>query len=634
MSCHSSDPYNFTQIFDRWKVSGHANVFNEQLETSTHYSTSCMACHTTGYDHNVAASNNGFDDLAASLGWSYIAPGNSEKWDSLVTYFPGLVNHATIGCENCHGPGREHAYGGHPEKIAISFDAGNCAQCHDEPWRHNKYSEFENSLHSEAVWERTTGSSANTNNLGDCIRCHDGVGFANFTKGLTTNAISWTEEANATRITCAACHDPHGNDNEFSLRETPAGSDTLANGYHYTLGGSGQLCMNCHKSRKDNVAIINTTVNSHWGPHHSVQADVLLGQNAASFGSPFISGYHKIALVNSCADCHMVATTDTGTVTRDKVGGHSFSLHNEDANYDHTAACDPCHGSRESFESFEATFDYDDDGTIESVREEIKGLERLLRIFLPPVGIDSIDYTQINTPNLKKAYFNYQLIAYDGSGGMHNAKFAIDVLMKSIIALNGSIPVQLTTFQATVNGSNVNLIWETATETNNRGFEIEKKIGNSWRVIGFKDGKGTTTEFNEYSFTDKLDDTQTGKISYRLKQIDFDGTSDYSKEVSVDIVSGPTEFALEQNYPNPFNPTTTIKYSVPFDSKVKIVVYNVAGEMITELVNSLVTAGLHKAEFNLNGLNLSSGIYFYSIEANAVDGSGSFRNTKKMVLLK
>jgi len=436
------------------------------------------------------------------------------------------------------------------------------------------------------------------------------------------------------KITCAACHDPHGNDNEFSLRETPASSDTLANGYQYTLGGNGQICMNCHKSRKDNVAIIQTNVNAHWGPHHSVQADVLLGQNAASFGTSFISGYHRFALINACVDCHMVATTDTGTVTRDKVGGHSFSLHNEDANYDHTTACTPCHGERDSFESFEATFDYDGDGTIEGVREEIKGLERLLRIFLPPVGIDSIDYTQINTPDLKKAYFNYQLIAYDGSGGMHNAKFAIDVLTKSIIAINGVVPVQLTSFEARISGNNVNLVWQTATETNNRGFEIEKKYGNSWNVIGFKEGKGTTTEFSEYSFTDKLDDTQTGKISYRLKQIDFDGTSEYSKEIFVDIVGGPREFALEQNYPNPFNPTTTIKYSVPFDSKVKIVVYNVAGEMIKELVNSIVNAGSHKVEFNLNGLNLSSGIYFYSIEANAVDRSGSFRETKKMVLLK
>ena len=632
MGCHATD---FADIFNRWKTSGHAIVFQRELETSTHYSTNCMKCHTTGYDHNMVASNNGFDDLAAQLGWSFIPPSNNNMWDSLVTNFPGLVNHATIGCESCHGPGREHAYGGHVDKIGITIEAGNCAQCHDEPWRHNKYSEFENSAHSEVIWSSSfaQGTSSQNNNLGNCIRCHDGQGFINFTKGLTTNTTGMLA-SKLKNITCAACHDPHGNDNDFSLRDVPAGSDTLGNGYQYTLGGNGRVCMNCHKARRDNVAYTQSgTVNSHWGPHHSVQTDVLLGQNAAEFnGVPFVSGYHKFALVNACVDCHMIATTDTGTVTRDKVGGHSFSL-NSDGN-DHTAACVPCHGERENFESFEAAFDYDDDGTIESIREEIAGLERLLRIFLPPNGIDSIAYSQINTPDLRKAYFNYQLIAYDGSGGMHNPRFAIDVLYKSIIAINGVIPVQLTTFQAAFNKNNVTLSWETATETNNRGFEVEKKFSNSWRVIGFKEGKGTTTELNKYSFVDELDASAAGKIYYRLKQIDFDGTFSYSKEVNVDVVGGPKEFALEQNYPNPFNPTTTIKYTLPFESKVKIVVYNIAGEMVKELVNSVVNSGTHKAEFNLNGLSLSSGIYFYSIETTALDGSGSFRQTKKMILLK
>ncbi len=634
MSCHSSDPLNFTQIFDRWKVSGHSQIFKREItNTAGHYSASCIACHTTGTDHNMTASNNGFDDIATSLGWTWTGPANTAKWDSIVTYFPGLINHATIGCENCHGPGKEHAYGGHPEKIAISLEAGNCAQCHDEPWRHNKYSEYENSVHSEVIWSSSfaQGSSSQNNSLGNCIRCHDGQGFVNFTKGQTTNTTGM-QQSQQLNITCAACHDPHGNNNEFSLRNVPAGSDTLGNGYHYTLGGEGQICMNCHKARVNNAALVLTNTNSHWGPHHSTQTDVFLGQNAADFGSPFISGYHRFALLNACVDCHMVATTDTGTVTRDKVGGHSWNLHYGD--YDHTTACIPCHGERDSFESFEATFDYDGDGTIESLRDEISGLERVLSFYLPPVGIDSIDYAQITTLNLKKAYYNYQLISYDGSGGMHNAKFAIDVLTKSIIAINGAVPVQLTSFSGQVSGKNVNLIWQTATETNNRGFEIQKKYGNSWNVIGFKDGKGTTTEFNEYSFIDKLDDTQTGRIYYRLKQIDFDGTSKYSKEISVEITGGPKEFALEQNYPNPFNPSTTIKYSVPFDGKVKMVVYNVAGQTIKELVNSVETAGTHKVEFNLNGLNLSSGIYFYSIEVNALDGSGSFRDTKKMVLLK
>jgi len=455
---------------------------------------------------------------------------------------------------------------------------------------------------------------------------------------LTTNAISWTEELNATRVTCSACHDPHGNSNEHQIRSTPTGSDTLGNGYTYTLGGKGMLCMNCHKARADNVAMISANVTQRWGPHHSTQADVLLGQNAAEFTSPYVSGFHKNALLNACVDCHMVATADTGTVNRDKVGGHSFKLHNPDSGYDHTTACVSCHTDPviTSFDDFIATSDFDGDGTVESVREEITGLETLLRVYLPPVGIDSISWQLIqtnNNPIEKKAYWNYQLIAYDGSGGMHNAKFAIDVLSKSIIALGGVIPVELTTFEAKIVNDNVNLRWETATETNNLGFEIEKKYGQSWRKIGFFEGQGTSTDFKIYAFSDKLDASQAGKIYYRLKQIDFDGTSNYSKEVYVEN-NGPKEYTISQNYPNPFNPVTTIKYTLPFDSNVKLIVYNITGEKVSELVNSVITAGSYTVEFNAYGVDLSSGIYFYTIEANAVDKSGSYRETKKMILLK
>ena len=94
------------------------------------------------------------------------------------------------------------------------------------------------------------------------------------------------------------------------------------------------------------------------------------------------------------------------------------------------------------------------------------------------------------------------------------------------------------------------------------------------------------------------------------------------------------EYQLKQNYPNPFNPSTTINYSLPYESNVKIDIYNVTGQKIKEIINSVENSGLHQVQFNADGLNLSSGIYFYSLEANAVDGSRSFRQTKKMILLK
>jgi len=460
----------------------------------------------------------------------------------------------------------------------------------------------------------------------------------NFTKGIITNTTGWLEE-NHQVVGCAACHDPHGNSNTASLRNTPAGSDTLGNGFQYALGGAGRTCMNCHKGRRNANTYPNGSVNSsHWGPHGSVQTDVLLGQNVASFGTPFLSGNHKFATQDACVTCHMVATVDTGNVNRDKVGGHSFKLHNEETGYDHTAGCTGCHGPRANFDNaFMASMDHDGDGNIESIRQEIYGLEQLLRIWLPPVGIDSISWQLIGSNNIlnqKKAYYNYQVIADDGSGGMHNPIFAIDVLTKSIIALGGVVPVQMTSFTAEAKGNTVLLNWTTATETNNKGFEVERKTGKSFEKIGFVNGHGTVIEIQNYSFTDRMFG-YNGKAVYRLKQIDMDGSYQYSKEIEVEL-EGPVNFEISQNYPNPFNPSTKFKYSLPVDSRVRIQIYNIAGQLVQELINSEQPSGVYEIEFNTNSSlkALSSGIYFYSIEAVAYDGSKTFKETRKMMLLK
>ena len=186
------------------------------------------------------------------------------------------------------------------------------------------------------------------------------------------------------------------------------------------------------------------------------------------------------------------------------------------------------------------------------------------------------------------------------------------------------IPVELTSFSASIVGSNVSLKWSTASELNNSGFEIESSNNNiDFVKIGFVPGFGTTSEAKIYSFNISAIPSQ--KTYYRLKQIDFDGTYEFSSSVEVEGVL-PMEFALEQNYPNPFNPSTIITFALPVQSNVKISIYNLIGQKISELINNQYSAGKHSVEFS--AADLSSGIYFYKIEA------GSFSAIKKMQLMK
>lgn len=186
------------------------------------------------------------------------------------------------------------------------------------------------------------------------------------------------------------------------------------------------------------------------------------------------------------------------------------------------------------------------------------------------------------------------------------------------------LPVVLTSFTAIDFKEGVVLEWITATEVNNYGFEIERKEENtSWQIIGFVQGHGNSNSPKEYSFTN----TPLGgtKFKYRLKQIDFDGTFEYSNEIEVNLQT-PLFFLLNQNHPNPFNPNTTIKFSIPHSQFVTLKVYDVLGREVATLVNEEKAPGNYEVKFN--GSNLPSGVYCYRLQA------GSFSQTKKLLLLK
>jgi hypothetical protein len=196
------------------------------------------------------------------------------------------------------------------------------------------------------------------------------------------------------------------------------------------------------------------------------------------------------------------------------------------------------------------------------------------------------------------------------------------------IYLDDFIPVELTSFAATVNEREITLHWSTATETNNLGFDIERSTGSVFQKVGYVAGFGTSTETHNYSFVDGS--LNKGNYSYRLKQVDYDGSFEYSDVVEV-VVTVPDVYSLQQNYPNPFNPGTTIDFSLAVNSNVKLTVFNILGQEVVNLVNGNLPAGQKSIKFDAS--NLNSGVYFYKVEATGIDGT-SFSSIKKMILMK
>ncbi|MEJ5262288.1 MAG: T9SS type A sorting domain-containing protein [Ignavibacterium sp.] len=188
-----------------------------------------------------------------------------------------------------------------------------------------------------------------------------------------------------------------------------------------------------------------------------------------------------------------------------------------------------------------------------------------------------------------------------------------------------TIPVELTSFTATVNGSNVVLTWSTATETNNLGFTVERKSDyTEWTNIGFVNGNGTSVNTNNYIFTDE--ELPVGIYNYRIKQTDYNGTFKYYYLAETIEIGLPQEFRLFQNYPNPFNPSTKISWQTPVAARNTVKVFDLLGNEIATLIDEQKEAGRYEIIFDSK--DLSSGVYLIQLKA------GEFVSTKKMTLLR
>ena len=191
------------------------------------------------------------------------------------------------------------------------------------------------------------------------------------------------------------------------------------------------------------------------------------------------------------------------------------------------------------------------------------------------------------------------------------------------------VPVELVIFSANKVGNTIQLTWQTATEINNYGFEVQRLQDNKisklqdWETIGFVEGHGNSNSPKEYSFVDA--ENLAGQVQYRLKQIDTDGTFEYSETIDTKIDLN-TEFKLSQNYPNPFNPSTIIKYEIKQKSFVTLIIYNALGEVVSTLVKTTQSAGKYEVDFDASAL--TSGIYIYKLQ------SDEKIKSNKMLLIK
>lgn len=209
--------------------------------------------------------------------------------------------------------------------------------------------------------------------------------------------------------------------------------------------------------------------------------------------------------------------------------------------------------------------------------------------------------------------------------------FAISALVEVRVAVGTPVllDVELTTFDAVSADEFVRLTWNTASETNNAGFEIERQDGTEpFESVGFVEGAGTSSTPRSYSFSDMEVPFTNSELRYRLRQVDYDGSVTYSPIVAVERGT-PDALTLHEAFPNPFASRTTIRYELAAAARVRLTIFDLQGRVVQRVVDRPQAAGRYDVPFDASGL--ASGSYIYAIET---DGRGSAREVRRMTVVK
>ncbi|HEX9017313.1 MAG TPA: cytochrome c3 family protein, partial [Chloroflexota bacterium] len=390
-------------VTNEWAKTAHALLFQEQINGQPNpaiaeygkESEGCVRCHTTGY--YIGAKNGGYPDAVAQTGYQLPPNADVQAGKDNWSLIPDAVkNMATIGCEDCHGPAKDHVQNN--GKMEASLDEGVCNQCHNGGGHHIKGAEFQNSAHSDKfsdAWTHPVGPEEQA-----CVRCHSGKGFISFLKNPTEQA-SW--DSSFQNATCGVCHDPHSEANPAQLRIV--GKPVEVVGLTKDFGESA-VCVECHNGRRDASGAQKGSY-----PHYSTAAEMMANTGGVTYGqtvsdSPhgLIVGMAKVpnpdaeaaaetpflfagGVPGPCVICHMTATpSDAKDPNRYMVGGHSFNTANPKTGFDYTAACQSCHPGTKTSDLI-AKADYDGNGKVEGVQEEVAGLLNLLQKAIGDSGI-------------------------------------------------------------------------------------------------------------------------------------------------------------------------------------------------------------------------------------------------------
>ena len=455
-------------MYHPWTTTAHSMIFSNGItgniieNGAPVYSASCLKCHTVGYDTTPSANNGGFDDIAALTGWTFPTTLTLSNWAAMPAK---LQNVANIQCENCHGPGSQHAYGlgptgqlGDTNVISHTVDSGDCNQCHDAPTHH---------IYGTEWYASRPRPDHRPQPAASCLPCHSANGFIGREAQNGSYAVGPVTNVSFATISCQTCHEPHGvtipADNPHLIRSL--GAVTMPDGTVVTNAGLGAVCLDCHQNR--NGSVTNQLVNypqgkptwyggSSMGVHDNPQGDMIEGVNAFTYGQTIPSSPHKDSVQDLCVGCHMqtMAANDPGLYL---AGGHTWNMSYNVVSkgvtnsVDAVGACVGCHGPITSFNF--PTADYNGDGVIEGVQTEVQHLLDKLSTMLPNstyqansnnyvadgiVKVIDRTYFKTNWPaKFLKAGYNYQFVYNDGSLGIHNAAYTVGTLKASIADLSG-----------------------------------------------------------------------------------------------------------------------------------------------------------------------------------------------------